>query len=48
MTIRNTGYGDYRVNFKGGPEAHAVYEVTVRDALDTAEAMWAERHREYK
>lgn len=39
MSIRKTSAGDYRVNFKGGKEATAVYESTVQDAYATAQVM---------
>lgn len=40
MTIRKTSAGDYRINFKGGSEAYAVYKSTVKGALDTANHMY--------
>ena len=44
MSIRKTSAGDYRVNFIRYPEETAIYEATVKDACDTAQAM--HRHRE--
>jgi hypothetical protein len=40
MTIRKTSAGDYRVAFKGADEIQAVYEASLEDALDTAQAMY--------
>ena len=45
MSIRKTPYKEYRVNFKDKTEAHAVYEASVKDALDTAKAMYDHRKR---
>jgi hypothetical protein len=45
MSIRKTSAGDYRVNFKNGPEVDAVYEATVKDALDTAKYMYINKYK---
>lgn len=41
FTLRKTSAGDYRINRKGDPESHAVYEASIEDALDSGEAMEA-------
>lgn len=41
FVLKKTSAGDYRINRKGDPESHAVYEGSINDALDSGEAMEA-------
>lgn len=43
MTIRNTGFGDYRVNFLHGEERTAYYSDDLDDCVGTAFAMYNHR-----
>lgn len=36
FTLRNTGFGDYRLNKKGGAEEQAYYTEDLQDAVWTA------------
>jgi hypothetical protein len=45
LTIRSTGGGEYRVNFKGGDEETAYYTNDLKDAVDTGIIMAKQRRR---
>jgi hypothetical protein len=44
MTLRKTAYGEYLVRFKGSQSGHGVYEISIQDALGSAEMMYRSKH----